>query len=179
MRCNDAPTRRLEGNVTRPRRAPRPCRQIKACALMASAIVGIGGCGSPPSAVPLMQVAERTMQREAQRVRQGIERDKQQLDERQQALAAAYRRDLENRDKLTVEWVLDATQGYVAAREALVKQQLERARTREQRARNLEAAAAAQQRARALLQRQDKLLTEVAGGKAWDLERLLLDDEQQ
>jgi hypothetical protein len=138
---------------------------------------GATGCSAPPSAVPLMRVARQAMQQQTEHLEQSRERQKQQLEQRQAALKAGFKADLKQRDELTADWVLDGTAGYVAAREAVLRQHFKRRVNTRQRIDNLKAAMRAQDRAVRILQKQDRLLTRTLGGDLWDL-RALLDSDQ-
>jgi hypothetical protein len=142
----------------------------------AAAMVGASllvGCSAPPSAVPLMRVARKAMRQETKHLKQDEKRLGQRLNERQRALKVAFETDLQQRDELTLQWVLEGTAGYVAAREALLRQHFKVRAGRRQRLKNLQAAMRAQERAMAMLQRQDRLLTRALGGDVWDLRELL------
>lgn len=138
-------------------------------------IVSIPGCGSPPSVVPVLQVVERTLIHEADAlVSVEAARDRLYLEQSRRQLDEGYRRDLQDTDQLSPQWVESATTVYVAAREALLRQELELARQRQTRADNLRLAAQAQGRAVGLLQRQDNLLRQTLGLDLW---RIDLDDD--
>ncbi len=135
------------------------------CLLMAP------GCGSPPSVVPVMQVVERTLRQEAESLGAvQATRDRLYLQQARQQLDEGYRRDLADTNALSPQWVQSATTVYVAAREALLRQELELARQRQTRIDNLQLAAQAQGRAVALLQRQDNLLRQTLGLDLWRLD---------
>ena len=158
----------IRTNVPPDRLGPR------ACFLLPLLLWG-GGCGSPPSVVPVMQVVEATLQREAQSLSQvQAARDRLYLEQARRQLDEGYRRDLASTQALSPQWVESATSVYVAAREALLRQEIELARQRETRVENLQLAAQAQGRAVALLQRQDNLLRQTLGLDLW---RIDLDDD--
>jgi hypothetical protein len=130
----------------------------------------VGGCTSPPSVTPLLRVTERALISESARLNDDAERDSQYARQTLRSLKDAYDRDLEQADGLTADWVRDATSVYVAAREALLRNEIARAHERRQRSDNLQAAASATRRAIGLIEQQDKLLNAVAGE---DIRRLL------
>lgn len=125
--------------------------------------LGLGGCASPPSVVPLMAVAQKAIQQEAGQLAGDGQREQASIAQSQAALKAGYQADLKAQTKLTADWVQQETAGYVAAREALVKQAMTLDQQRRQRLDNLTAAAEAQQRAIAILEQRDALLTQMIG----------------
>lgn len=129
----------------------------------------IAGCTAPPSVVPLLQVSRSAMVAEAGRLRQDIDTDHLAVEQTRHTLADAFATDLHQQDELTDEWVIEATDVYVAAREALLAHETEAAQQKQQRADNLEAAAEATQRAIDLLQRRDQLLSDTAVARLWRL----------
>jgi len=133
----------------------------------------ISGCASPPSVVPLLETTRAALKQQVEHLETGIERDKTILHQRQQALERAFAADLAERDELTRQWVKEAAKGYVAGREAILKQHLKRRQQHRQRVRNLRAADEAQQRAVELLQRQDALIEQTLGGDLWQARELL------
>lgn len=131
------------------------------CRLLAFAAVvgGLAGCDSPPSVIPIMRVVEKTLAREVQHIQAfDAESDRQFFDSARRGLAEAYRADLENAPELTPDWIDSATRVYAAAREHLLRNELDRTAQREARIENLVDAARAQSRAIAVLERQDRLL---------------------
>ncbi len=139
-----------------------------ACVLLGA---GVGGCGSPPSVLPAMRVVEATLRAEADRLEAGqAQRDGQYLQQARADLARGFGDDLRAAEALDVEWIDRATRVYVAAREALLRQELALARQREVRAENLRLAAAAQARAMAVLQQQDRLLQRTLGLDLWRID---------
>ena len=131
----------------------------------------VGGCGSPPSVVPVMQVVEATLRSEAESLAAvQASRDRLYLEQARRQLDEGYRRDLSSTDALSPQWVESATAVYVAAREALLRQEIELARQRQTRVDNLELAAQAQGRALAILQRQDNLLRQTLGLDLWRID---------
>ena len=132
--------------------------------------LGASGCTSPPSVTPLLQVAERAILEESQRVSLDVERDKAYTRQTLSSLEDAYNRDLSEAEALTPAWVREATHVYVVAREAVLEHETVLADERDARVENLRSAASATRRAITLLQRQDQLLRGVMGD---DLGRLL------
>ncbi|MEM8737665.1 MAG: hypothetical protein AAGG38_04205 [Planctomycetota bacterium] len=139
------------------------------------------GCGSPPSVVPVLRSVGQTLMQEAERIEtvEGV-RDGLYLDRVRADLREAYRADLASSTSLTVRWVDEATTVYVAAREALLRQELEQAASRATRAENLRLAARAQARAVAVLEQQDRLLMDTLGVDLWriDLDRTMAEDSE-
>ncbi len=136
--------------------------------LSASGVV-LAGCGAPPSVVPLLTVTEQTLNAEAAHLETDGQREDQWIEQTRQALKQAYQQDLQARSKLSPDWITEATEAYVAAREELVRHQMQRQQQRAIRQENLRAAAEATQQAAALLQQQDELLTRLAGEHVWKL----------
>jgi hypothetical protein len=120
-----------------------------------------------------MRVANQAMQREIKHIEQARHRTEDVLKQRQAALKAGYDADLADRDQLTRTWVKQATAGYVAAREALLRQAMQQKRRQTQRIDNLEAAGHAQRRAINLIEKQDQLVQRALGGDLWRWQNLL------
>ena len=129
------------------------------------------GCASPPSVAPLLRVVDAELRREAQRLELDARRDAEAVDQARRSLADAYDGDLARREALTAEWVRDATDVYVAAREALVRHEMNLRAEREQRARNLHAAGEAQRRAIQLIEQHDGLIVGTLGFDLWQLHK--------
>lgn len=105
-----------------------------------------------------MQVVHRALLDEAQQVATAeAARDDLHLQHARRALWEGYRADLTTKDNPTPAWIEDATAGFVLAREALLRQELDLIQQRRTRQENLQAAAAAQTRAIELLQQRDRL----------------------
>lgn len=152
-------------------------RRISALTSLTALITAtVGGCGSPPSVAPLMQVTDKALAQESKHLETMRKREKELLKERRQGLKTGFEADLKQRDDLTAKWVQSHATGYAAAREALLKQHLKRTRQYEQRLENLQAARRALERTTRMLQRQDELLTKTLGGDLWDLRGLLESD---
>ena len=150
---------------------PRKPRRLLLLLMVLSLTGGAGGCGSPPSVVPVMQVVEQTLLTEARTLAAAESaRDRLYLEQARQQLEDGYRRDLASAEALSPRWVESATSVYVAAREALLRQELALAAQRQTRVDNLQLAAQAQGRAVALLQRQDNLLAQTLGLDLWRLD---------
>lgn len=127
------------------------------------------GCTSPPSVAPLLQVAEQAILNESGRIDEDIAIEQTHADQTLTILEEAYRRDLEQVDTLTPEWVQEATAVYVAAREAVLQNQADQINVHRIRADNLRSAALATRRARRLIEQQDRLLHGVVGDDLSDL----------
>ncbi len=121
------------------------------------------GCATPPSVAPLLRVTERALAEESGRLARDVQRDRAYTRQVLGSLEDAYRRDLEQVDGLTPQWVLEATAVYITAREAAVRNEQALALERDNRADNLRAAAAATRRAILLIEQHDGLLRGVAG----------------
>jgi hypothetical protein len=130
----------------------------------------IAGCDSPPSVTPLLRLSREAITAEMQHLQDDAAVQRTLIEQRQLALADAFEADLGAADQegaLNADWVREATQVYVLARETLVKQQQSREQTYAQRIDNLDAAAQAQDRAIAVLERQDELVQRVWGMSPW------------
>ncbi len=146
--------------------------RLTATLLLLPGAAGWAGCGSPPSVVPVLRVVERAMLDEAHRIEAyDAERDRLALDDARLRLRDGYLADLNTTDTLDPSWIDSATEVYVAAREALVWQEIDLARQRQARQDNLRDAARAQARAIAILQQQDRLVQQTVGLDLWRLER--------
>jgi len=133
----------------------------------------IVGCGAPPSTKKLMRVSQEAMRQEIEHIERASQREDRVLDQRQAALKVGYEADLQQRDKLTKNWVKQATLGYVTARESLLESHYQHQHRQRQRIDNLQAALHAQQRAITLLKRQDQLIERTLGGDLWQWQQLL------
>ena len=146
-------------------------KQTVRCTLLAIGLLWSIGCGSPPSVTPLLRMADRAMQDEVARMDDDLERDLYQLGQTRQALATAFDADLAQQEQLTAQWVREGMDVYVAAREALTRQEMQLRRQRQQRQDNLRAAAQAVRRASRLLEQQDKLIEQTVGFDVWRLDQ--------
>lgn len=139
------------------------------CALITSLI--LIGCGSPPSVVPLLRLANMTMQVETEHLNEDAQRQAEHFEQARQTLQRAFEADLETTEDLTTTWIREATDVYVAAREALVRHEIDIQQQHQQRGDNLQAASQALQRAVELLEQQDQLLRQTIGLDVWRLAR--------
>lgn len=150
-----------------PKPHPRPRKYFPALSgatLCLGFILPGAGCGSPPSVVPVLEVVQRALLDEAQRVAEAdAAHDRLYLQQARRQIWDGFRADLNTTDTLTPGWIEDATVGFVQAREALLRQEFDLARQREFRQDNLRDAAAAQARAIAILQQQDRLFHDAVG----------------
>jgi len=121
------------------------------------------GCETPRSVTPLLKLTEKALLEEAQRLHDDAERDRMHSLQTLSRLEEAYRKDIEQAQTLTVEWVLEATRIYTTARETVLKHRASLEAERQARRENLQAAAEATRRALLLLHEQDDLLTGVVG----------------
>ncbi|MEX0775198.1 MAG: hypothetical protein WD042_05730 [Phycisphaeraceae bacterium] len=134
--------------------APKaPLRLIVLLALL------VPGCTTPPSIAPLLRVVDQALADEAAHLDADAARDAAAMQQSRAMLADAYEADLKQTADLSPQWVLDATDAYVAAREIVLRHEFDLQAQRRQRADNLAAARQAQQRAMQLLERQDELVT--------------------
>lgn len=148
----------------------RPHRWTMAATIVVTSLAFfVAGCTAPPSVLPLLDASERAMALEITHLATDQERDAQWIAQTRRSLEQAYEADLAQVEVLTPQWVHDATSVYVLAREALVRHEVELLAQRQQRMDNLQAAAEAVQRARAVLQQQDRLWTDLAGVNDWKL----------
>lgn len=143
-------------------------RAVRTSVLLTSVISAVG-CVSPPSVAPLMRVVDRAMRAEAGAMAADAQRDAAMIAQGRAALADAYAADLARAEPPDPAWVLDATEVYVAAREALIRHELALAAERAARRERLLAASQAQQRALSLLEQQDRLITDTVGADLWRL----------
>lgn len=150
-------------------RRPLKSFATPACALITSLI--FVGCGSPPSVVPLLRIANKTMQIEAAHLKEDAQRQSKQIEQARQALQRAFETDLETTEDLSAAWIREATDVYVAAREALVRHEIDIQLQQQQRGGNLQAASQALQQAVELLEQQDQLLRQTIGLDVWRLAR--------
>jgi len=126
-------------------------------------VITATGCEAPRSVVPLLEITERALLEEAERLHDDSERDRMYSRQALSQLEEGYRQDLEQTQTLTAEWVLEATRVYTTAREAVLKHQASLEAERQARAENLQVAASATRRALLLLQEQSGLLHGVVG----------------
>ncbi|GAB4109673.1 MAG: hypothetical protein Kow00105_18430 [Phycisphaeraceae bacterium] len=126
-------------------------------------LITVTGCEAPRSVVPLLEITERALLEEAERLHEDAARDRMYSRQALSQLEEGYRQDLEQTQALTTEWVLEATRVYTTAREAVLKHQASLEAERRARAENLQVAASATRRALLLLQEQCGLLHGVVG----------------
>ncbi|MBI1373903.1 MAG: hypothetical protein GC159_14365 [Phycisphaera sp.] len=139
-------------------------------ALLATVIAaGLGACASPPSIEPLLRSAENAMRDEQRLLDDDRVRHGQWFDQQRATLEAAYAADLAARPATELDraWVRDGTAVYVAAREAMLRHELELQRQNDVRRRNLQLADMAVQQAVALMQQQDQLFERVPDVRRW------------
>lgn len=135
--------------------------------MMAAAVGGLTGCASPPAASPLMRVVTQALQQEQAMLQTDQQRTTAWMDQQRAMLKAAFDADMNERQTLDKAWVNDHAAVYVAAREALLRHELELERQNEQRRENLTDAMAAQQRAMRLIEQQDALMANVPDARRW------------
>ena len=136
-------------------------------AVAATLLCLVAGCTSPPSVVPLLEYTAAAIEAEAAQLVNGSAVERERVAHAERSLDAAFAADLRETDTLTIDWVSEATAVYVAAREALIRHELELQRQREARAEQLRSAALAQRRAIELLQQRDRLIVDATAIDAW------------
>ncbi|MFA7235877.1 MAG: hypothetical protein WC058_03345 [Phycisphaeraceae bacterium] len=151
MRCND---KRI-GNA------------MGLAVMMFGGIGGLTGCASPPAVSPLMRVVTQALQQEQAMLATDQQRTAAWMDQQRAMLKAAFDADMNEQQTLDKAWVNDHAAVYVAARETLLRHELELQRQNEQRRENMTDAMAAQQRAMQLIERQDALLAAVPDARRW------------
>jgi len=142
------------------------------------AILGLtwlAGCTSPPSVMPLLRITQGALHSESAQLRQDIPRDGRAIEQVRMSLDDAFAADLRQQEELSVVWVSEAMDVYIAAREALLVHELTLKQERLQREENLDVAANATQRAIDLLEQRDQLLADTSIARLWRL----LDDSDR
>lgn len=129
-----------------------------------------GGCATPPSVVPLLQLVDMELQAEALRLEEESDRDAAMIGQARERLSAGFEADLEQVEFPSVEWIRSASEAYAVAREALARHEMELQDARRRRADNLRAASEAQRRAILLLTQHDQLIIQTLGIDLWELE---------
>lgn len=159
----------MTNNPTRPPNHPplrrRPSASLVSLLILITALAP--GCTSPPSAAPLLRLVAQALDDEAAQLAADALIRQRHAQETRATLAAAYEADLTHQPALNPQWVLDATRAYVAAHEAVVRQELADLARCQQRIDNLRDAGEAQRRAIALIEKQDQLITQTTGLDAW------------
>lgn len=140
-------------------------------ATVSLALMVLTGCASPPSVTPLMRVVEGALRAEALRVEGDIERLAEWHALQARTLRDGFEADLDARPTLDRQWVSEHVSVYTAAREALLRHQIEQATAAARRRANLETAAEAQRRAIGLIEQQDALLQRVPDLRRWMIEQ--------
>jgi len=151
---------------------------FRACAVaVAGVLFGLApGCGTPPSVQPLLTLSQQVMLEEAGRVSLDRQRDEQRVQQSLETLEAAFAADLRLQGAIESGWVLSAVRGYTAAREAVVRHQLEMRSERERREASLRQAAALNGRAVRILQQRDALVDRLGPNTAVQTMTRLLGD---
>ena len=130
-------------------------------------MIGLGGCASPPAVGPLMRVVQKALRQEQAMVQTDQQRTTAAMDQRRATLKAAFDADMNEQTALDKQWVDEQVSVYVAAREALVRHELDMQQQYQQRQQNLGDALAAQQRAIELIERQDALFASLPDARRW------------
>jgi len=146
-----------------------PCRIPVALLLVSAALVG---CASPPSTGPLLEVVDEALAAEQQHLQTDRERAAEWFRSQRDGLKHGFEADLAARDEPGKDWMRDHVHVYVAAREALLREQLNHDQQVQQRITNLTHARRANQRAAELLRRQDELLAPLTGWQVWASQQL-------
>ncbi len=141
-------------------RTPAPLNAV-------AAVILFTGCASPPSVVPLMRVAQRAMQAEAELLAGDTQRIEQWHAQTRRALRDGFEADLDDQAAIDRQWLAEHLAVYLAADEAVLRQQMKSEQQLLIRIENLHHAAAAQARAVELLQRQDELLERIPDARRW------------
>lgn len=142
--------------------------------LLGTALLLLAGCEAPPSVLPLLDVTAAVLRDEADHLERDAVRAADRLDADRRALAAAFERDLAERDALDAAWVADAVSIYVAGREALSRQRHTLVAAYAARQDNLAAAVEANRRAVTLLEHHARLSPWPEGWDAWRLRDAML-----
>ena len=127
-------------------------------AVLIGVAVMLAGCGTPSAVMPLMRSAEQAIQRERELLKADRARQAKRFEQQRETLRTGYEADLQSRDAIDADWVMEGTRAYVTAREALLRQEMELNQQNETRRRNLSLAADALARAAGLIRQQDQLL---------------------
>jgi len=125
------------------------------------------GCQTPPAATMLIHVAEQTIADEQSHLESDAGRQAQWYDQQRATLAAGFEADLQQRDVIDTQWVMQGVRVYTTAREAIVEQQMQDRQQLQTRRENLRLAGQALSRARALLQQRDQLLWSAPQLRQW------------
>ncbi len=127
-------------------------------------------CTTPPSVSPLLDVVDKALTQEADCLQADQAREDARLAQARAALDAGLADDLTEHPAPQTPWLLDEAHAYARAREELMHQEMTTRNELTRRADNLATARQAQARARAILDQQDRLLTQALQGlRLWNL----------
>ena len=144
-------------------------RRTRSTLLLGAAALVVAGCSAPPSVTPLLRVTRSVLHEESQRLAADAARIGDRYERQRAELAAAFERDLREREELDEAWVGEAVRVYVAAREAVAAQADAERAGYANRIDNLAAASEAQERAIALLEHHRRLLPWPEPFDGWEL----------
>jgi len=130
------------------------------------------GCAAPPSTGPLLDVVDRALAAEQQHLQTDRQRATEWFQSQRDGLAHGFEADLAERDESNAQWLTDHVNVYVAAREALLREQLNHDQQVQQRITNLTHARRANRKAADLLRRQDELLAPLTDWQRWAAQQL-------
>lgn len=117
----------------------------------------------------LLDASRQVVLAEARHLEADQAGDRAHFEAMRRQLEQAYDADLREQATPTAQWVREATTVYVAAREALMRAELQQAADREARAELLRDAALAQQRAWELLELQQGIVEAMVPVNLWNL----------
>lgn len=135
--------------------------KVVAMGVLLSVIVSVPACRAPRSVDPLLAVTDRILDETARQLAVDAQLDQQRHEQTLRSLDHAYRRDLEQRDDLTAQWVWQATAALTAARDAVQQQRYDDMGMRARQQANIEMARHAVGRARSLLGLQDQFVEQI------------------
>ena len=144
-------------------------RRTRSLLLLSAAALAAAGCAAPPSVTPLLRITQSVLSEEAELLAADAERVSERHERQRAELAAAFARDLREREPLDEAWVGEAVRVYVAAREAVRERAAEAEEAYANRIDNLRAAGEAQERAIVLLEHHRRALPWPEGLDGWEL----------
>lgn len=143
-----------------------PLARRAAIALLVCIVV-LPGCTSPPSTGPLLDVVEAAMADEQQHLQTDRQRAAAWFASQREGLKHGFEADLEEQPEPGKQWLSDHVNVYVAAREALLREQMHHDQQLSERITNLTHARRANRKAAELLRRQDELLAPFTAWQRW------------
>lgn len=115
-------------------------------------LIPLAGCGVPRSVDALLHQAGRAIEQEQAHLEQDQQRVDARLAERRSSLSHGFEADLNDRETIERDWYRRHAEVYAVAREAVVRNAMNRRAELERRRDNLSEARRAQRRARALIE---------------------------